>query len=130
MLIDTVGQGNHGSSKSNYSAKTVVFTSYKHASGDKNWYPSIFFYNLDSKEMAWQIHGAEIFVSIETKPAVEASLSIERDPANIVVTILTNEMWSKSTEEEFLQNPSEFSRHKDHHNYMIKLGFGDPSDRA
>ena len=120
MLIDTVGQGNHGSSKSNYSAKTVVFTSYKHASGVKNWYPSIFFHNLDSKEMAWQIHGAEIFVSIETKPAVEAN----------IVTILTNEMWSKSTEEEFLQNPSEFSRHKDHHNYMIKLGFGDPSDRA
>ena len=94
MLIDTVGQGNHGSSKSNYSAKTVVFTSYKLASGVKNWYPSIFFYDLDSNAMAWQIHGAEIFVSIAP---TEQAPSTEREPANIV-TILTNEIWSKFTE--------------------------------
>ena len=43
--------------------------------------------------MAWQIHGAEIFVSIETKPEDEADLSIEIDTAN-KVTILTNEVWS------------------------------------
>jgi len=93
MLIDTVGQGNHGNSKSN---KTVVFTSYRLASGDKNWYPSIFFHDLDNNAMAWQIPGAEIFVSIAP---TEQAPSIEREPANIV-TILTNEIWSKFNEKQ------------------------------
>ena len=60
------------------SGKSVVFTSYTSTKGEKIWYPSIFFHDLDKNESTWQIHGAEIFVSINKEDRV---------------TFLTNEIW-------------------------------------
>ena len=72
-LIDTssVAKGDESANDSKKIGKTVVFTSYKHASGEKAWYPSVFFHDLDKNESSWQIHGAEIFVSIEKVPATK-----------------------------------------------------------
>ena len=84
MLIDSVSlaSGDESAEKSTYRGKTVVFTSYCHAKGEKNWYPSIFFFDLDRNQLTWQIQGAEIFVNIDKEKNV---------------TILTNEIWGKCT---------------------------------
>ena len=58
--------------------KTVVFASYQlaqfendsSAKGVKNWYPSIFFHDLDANQVTWKIYGAEIFVCIEDQKTV------------------------------------------------------------
>ena len=71
--------------------KTVVFVSYqlaqsKNDSSDKvvkNWYPSIYFYDLKKNKVTWKILGAEIFVNI--------------DKQNNVM-IFTNKIWNQLTE--------------------------------
>ena len=73
-LIDTssVAKGDESANDSKKIGKTVVFTSYKHESGEKEaWYPSVFFHDLDLNKSSWQIHKAEIFVSIEKVPATK-----------------------------------------------------------
>ena len=79
--------------------KTVVFASYQLSrsendyseKGVKNWYPSIYFHDLDKNQVDWKIYGAEIFVSIDDKKNV---------------TVITNEIWHKLTEEEYIAKVS------------------------
>ena len=93
----------------------MVFTSNKLANGGESWYPSIFFHDLDKNETTWQIHGAEIFVSIDEVHYKS------------YVKVITNEIWSQLTQEEYKklidQSANDFSRHKDYNNYMIKLHY-------
>ena len=44
-----------------------------------NWYPSMYFYDLEKNEVTWQVYGAEIFVNLD-------------DQNNVM--IVTNEIWS------------------------------------
>ena len=93
----------------------MVFTSNKLADGGESWYPSIFFHDLDKNETTWQIHGAEIFVSID------------EEHYKSYVKIITNEIWSKINQEQYetmvKQSSNEFSRHTEYNNYMIKLHY-------
>ena len=79
----------------------------------ENWYPSIFFHDLEKNAVTWRIFGAEMFVDI--------------DKQNNVM-IFTNEIWTKLNEEEYRdkvsKDPSNFSRHKDFDNYFMKLEYG------
>ena len=79
---------------------TVVFASYQltqlknDSSGQKvknNWYPTIYFHDLEKNQVTWKISGAMIFVSID-------------DQKN--VTIIANEIWTELTEKEFKQKVS------------------------
>lgn len=120
MLIDTVSVAKtdkRNAESGAESEKTVVFTSCRLISGEKSWYPSVFFHDLDRNETTWQIPGAEIFVSIEQK--------VLKGEEQSYVTVLTNEIWSKLTQEEYerKQTSNEFSRHRDYNTYMIKLRY-------
>ena len=79
----------------------------------ENWYPSIYFHDLEKDAVTWKILGAEMFVDI--------------DKQNNVM-IFTNEIWTKLNEEEYRdkvsKDPSNFSRHKDFDNYFMKLEYG------
>ena len=85
---------------SNERGKTVVFTTYHltqsedHSFGEaakSNWYPSVFFYDLDKNAVTWTIYGAEIFVNIDNQNNV---------------MVLTNEIWSQLTERAYSEKAS------------------------
>ena len=141
-LIDTVGHASDNKSaldksavddadKSATSGKTVVFTAYGEfeTSFEKDWYPSIFFHDLDKNDSTWQIHGAEIFVSVQR----EETHSLETKQREVSVTILTNEIWSHYDKDQYDEKvkeaSNEFSRHKENDNYMIKIKYGKPADK-
>ena len=55
--------------------RTIVFTAYRLQLADaseskENWYPTVYFYDLEKNEVNWKIYGAEIFVSIDDKDNV------------------------------------------------------------
>ena len=91
---------NNGAEDSNERGKTVVFATYHltqaedHSSGEtakSNWYPSIYFYDLDKNAVTWKIYGAEIFVNIDNQNNV---------------MVLTNEIWSQLTERAYSEKVS------------------------
>ena len=75
-----------------------------------NWYPSIYFFDLDSQRVSWEIYGAEQFISIEKN----------------VVMFLANDIWKKMDGKTFKKLGSEktFSRHQDYYSYVRKMKFG------
>ena len=130
-LIDTfsVASGDESADGSTKIGKTVVFTSYKHESGEKAWYPSVFFHDLDKNKSSWQIHGAEIFVSIEkvTATKVQEKAKKAEDKDKPQVTVIANEIWYQLSQGEYelivKASSNEFYRHKEYSNYLIKLKY-------
>ena len=68
--------------------------------------------------MTWQVYGAEVFVGLD-------------DSKDVI--IVTNEIWSKLTHQEYEakmnESPDGFSRHKDYDNYHMKIRYGDSVDK-
>ena len=98
MLIPSVSPAD---SESKESGKTVVFTTYhlpksmndsSGKAGESNWYPSMYFYDLEKNVVSWQIYGAEIFVNID-------------DQNNVL--IVTNEIWNKLTSDSYSKKVKE-----------------------
>ena len=50
-----------------------------------SWYPTIYFYDIESNQVVWEIFGAEQFININKDG----------------VTLLTNEIWNKLTGEKY-----------------------------
>ena len=91
---------NNDAEGSNERGKTVVFATYHLAQSEddssgeaakSNWYPSVFFYDLDKNAVTWTIYGAEIFVNIDNQNNV---------------MVLTNEIWSQLTERAYSEKAS------------------------
>ena len=90
---------NNDAEGSNERGKTVVFATYHLQSEDNfsdeaaksNWYPSIYFYDLEKNAVTWTIYGAEIFVNIDNQNNV---------------MVLTNEIWSQLTERAYSEKAS------------------------
>ena len=88
----------------NTSGKTVVFTAYlqekfsskerqesqicddKENEVTKNWYPTIFFYDLDKNQVVWEIFGSDLFIKITKQNTV---------------FVFTNEFWQKINEKDY-----------------------------
>ena len=86
------------------SGKTVVFTAYlqekfsskerqesqicddKENEVTKNWYPTIFFYDLDKNQVVWEIFGSDLFIKITKQNTV---------------FVFTNEFWQKINKKDY-----------------------------
>lgn len=70
----------------------------------EQWYPTIFFYDLDAKRTVWEIFGSEVFIQITNQKTVYA---------------LTNEFWQKirkSTYDQMKENDEKgFSVHESYY---------------
>ena len=90
--------------------------SYNYISGANpvtdSWYPTTYFYDVYRQRVVWEIFGASQFISKDKQS----------------VTVLTNEVWSKITKEQFIElkrdEGAAFSRHNHFSSYIKNMTFG------
>ena len=77
-----------------------------------NWYPTIFFFDLQKNCVVWEIFGAEQFIKVDEKTNVY---------------VLTNEVWTYLKEDDYEklkeENPDDFTRHWEFDSYIWRIKY-------